>query len=111
MTPRILIAEPNEDVRALLELTVRRLGYEAVSAQERPAREDVDAILLEPACAVGRSVLRRFGDDAPPVICLSVYPREDGFEPSASVAYLVKPASSAAIADALRGVFGEQSRV
>ena len=39
---------------------------------------DVDAMLLEPACAIGRSVLRRFGDDAPPVICLSIYPREAG---------------------------------
>jgi hypothetical protein len=51
-------------------------------------------------------VLRRFGGDAPPVICLSIYPREEGFEPSATVAYLVKPASTAAIGDALRGVFG-----
>jgi CheY-like chemotaxis protein len=105
--PRILIAEANDDVRALLELTVERLGYEVVSPHERPARRDVDAILVEPGCAIGRSVLRRFGDDAPPVICLSIYPRESGLEPSASVAYLVKPASTAAIGDALRGVFGD----
>ena len=107
MKPRILIAEPNEDVRSLLELTVRRLGYEAVRPQERTGRADVDAILLEPACSVGRSVLRRLGDDAPPVVCLSIYPREQGLEPPASVAYLVKPASTAAIADALRTVFGD----
>lgn len=103
MTRRVLIAESDEDVRELLELTVRRLGYEAVAADERG---DVDAVLLEPACAVGRSVLRRFGADAPPVVCLSIYPREEGLEPAASVAYLVKPASSAEIADALRNVFG-----
>ncbi len=103
MTRRVLIAEPDADVRELLELTVRRLGYEAVAVDERG---DVDAVLLEPASAVGRSVLRRFGADAPPVVCLSVYPREEGLEPSASVAYLVKPASSTEIADALRSVFG-----
>ncbi len=103
MTLRVLIAEPDEDVRELLELTVRRLGYEAVAASEC---NDVDAVLLEPACAMGRSVLRRFGADAPPVVCLSIYPREEGLEPSASVAYLVKPASSTEIADALRSVFG-----
>jgi DNA-binding response OmpR family regulator len=107
MIPRVLIAEPNDDVRALLELTVQRLGYEAVRPQDRTARRDVDAILLEPACSVGRSVLRRFGDDAPPVICLSIYPREAGLEPAASVAYLVKPASTSAIGDALRSVFGD----
>ena len=33
MMPRVLIAEPNDDVRSLLELTVRRLGYEAVRPQ------------------------------------------------------------------------------
>ena len=67
MIPRVLIAEPNDDVRALLELTVQRLGYEAVSPNDGTGRGDVDAMLLEPACAIGRSVLRRFGDDAPPV--------------------------------------------
>ena len=103
MTRRVLIAEPDADVRELLELTVRRLGYEAVAVDERG---DVDAVLLEPASAMGRAVLRRFGADAPPVVCLSIYPREEGLEPSASVAYLVKPASSTEIADALRSVFG-----
>jgi DNA-binding response OmpR family regulator len=102
MTRRVLIAEADDDVRDLLELTVRRLGYEAIAADEST---NVDAMLVEPASAVGRSVLRRFGADAPPVICLSIYPREEGFEPAASVAYLVKPASSTEIANALRTVF------
>ena len=106
MSRRVLIAEPNADVRALLELTVHRLGYEPVLPHEA-GRGDVDAILLEPACAVGRSVLRRFGSETPPVVCLSVYPREEGLEPSASVAYLVKPASSAAIGTALGRVFAD----
>jgi len=99
MTRRVLIAEPDQDVRELLELTVRRLGYETAAADEHA---NVDALLLEPGCAMGRSVLRRFGADAPPVVCLSIYPREEGLEPAASVAYLVKPASSTQIAAALR---------
>jgi DNA-binding response OmpR family regulator len=105
VTPRILIAEPDADVRELLELTVRRLGYEAVSAGDSC---DIDAVLLEPACAVGRSVLRGFGADAPPVVCLSVYPREEGLEPSASVAYLMKPVSSSEIGAALRAAVAVQ---
>jgi CheY-like chemotaxis protein len=103
MNRRVLIAESDQDVRELLELTVRRLGYETVAEDHRG---DVDVLLLEPACAAGRSALRRFGADAPPVVCLSIYPREDGLEPAASVAYLVKPSSSNEIADALRNVFG-----
>jgi hypothetical protein len=99
---RVLIAEPDADVRELLEVTVKRLGYEAMS---KPDGGKVDAVLLEPACAAGRSVLRRFGAYAPPVVCLSIYPREDGLEPPSSVAYLLKPASSAQIAGALRGAF------
>ncbi|MDX6486050.1 MAG: two-component system, cell cycle response regulator CpdR [Gaiellaceae bacterium] len=99
MMPRVLIAEPNEDVRALLALTVNRLGYEAVHAG---SSADVDAVLLEPGCPVGRSVLTRFGDSAPPVVCLSIYPRNEDSEPPSSVAHLTKPASSAAIGAALR---------
>ena len=102
MTRRVLIAEPDEDVRELLELTVRRLGYEAVAAGDCG---NVDAMLLEPGCPEGRSALLSFGADSPPVVCLSIYPRADGLEPSGSVAYLVKPASSGEIAAALRGVF------
>jgi DNA-binding response OmpR family regulator len=102
MMRRVLIAESDEDVRALLELTVRRLGYEPVAADEST---DVDAILVEPASAVGRSVLRRFEADSPPVICLSIYPREKALEPAASIAYLVKPVSSTRIASVLRTVF------
>jgi hypothetical protein len=50
-------------------------------------------------------VLRRFEADSPPVICLSIYPREKALEPAASVAYLVKPVSSTKIASVLRTVF------
>jgi CheY-like chemotaxis protein len=105
--PRILIAEPNDDVRSLLELTVSRLGYDVVAAESQDLHHDVDAIILEPGDAVGRSIVARLGDDSPPVICLSIYPREQGLEPSKSVAYLVKPSSTQAIGDALRAVFAE----
>ena len=88
----------------------REVAAETVAAEIRCDADlivphAVDAILVEPASAVGRSVLRRFGADAPPVVCISIYGREEGLEPAASVAYLVKPASSTEIADALRSVF------
>ena len=99
---RVLIAESDDDVRDLLELTVRRLGYEAVTSEESA---DVDAMLVEPASTVGRSALQRFGVDTPPVVCLSIYPPEKALIPAASVAYLVKPASAKQIAAALRVAF------
>jgi DNA-binding response OmpR family regulator len=99
---RVLIAESDDDVRDLLTLTVRRLGYEAVAPDDAAP---VDAMLVEPASVVGRSVLRRLGADAPPVICLSIYPPEEALVPATSVAYLVKPASATQIAAALRVAF------
>lgn len=105
MTRRVLIAEPDSDVRELLELTVERLGYEPVDGAEL---HGVDAVLLEPGSALGDLLLRRLGDDGPPVVCLSIYPREHGLEPAQSVAYLMKPATAADIAEALRDVFAVQ---
>jgi len=105
MNARVLIAECDADIRELLEMTVRRLGYVAVGATDD---SEVDAVLLEPACETGRSVLARFGDAAPPIVCLSIYPREHGLEPATSVAYLTKPATSAQIAKALGRIFAVQ---
>jgi CheY-like chemotaxis protein len=96
---RILIAEPNADVRSLLEVLVRKLGFEPVEAA--PA----DAVLLEPGCEQARATLAGLGDDTPPVVCLSIYPREEGLAPPGSVAYLLKPASRAELGAALRGAF------
>jgi DNA-binding response OmpR family regulator len=105
MSPRILIAECDTDIRELLEMTLQRLGYVPVYPSDDTT---VDAVLLEPACESGRLVLQRFGDDVPPVVCLSIYPREHGLEPATSVAYLTKPATSAQIAKALGRIFTVQ---
>ena len=104
MKRRVLIAEPNAEVRRFLELTVERLGYIAVAAPSAGPPPAVDAVLLEPAAPETRSLLHRFGDDVPPVVCLSVYPREAGLAPPESVAYLVKPSSTAALGHALRTI-------
>ena len=103
--PRVLIAEPNADVRLMLELTVRRLGYQTVSSLEPGERPRADIVLLEPACPIERSVLGQFGDRVPPVVCLSIYPRDALIAPLETVAYLEKPASSKALGAALSGAF------
>jgi hypothetical protein len=105
MSPRVLIAECDTDIRELLEMTLQLLGYVPVYPSDDTS---VDAMLLEPACKTGQEVLKRFGDDVPPVVCLSIYPREHGLEPPTSVAYLTKPATSAQIAKALGRIFTVQ---
>ena len=101
MMPRVLILEPHEDVRMLLEFSMRRLGYEPVAPADC-SPGTVDAVVLEPSWAHGRTILRLLGDVIPPVVCLSIFPREAGFAPAESVAYLTKPSSLQELGDALR---------
>lgn len=102
---RVLVSDPDSDVRRLIEQTLARLGYEAVHDAPGEPPPAVDAVVLEPSAAEGQSLLRRFGEGAPPVICFSIYPREAGFEPPGSRAYLVKPSSRAQLAQALGALF------
>jgi DNA-binding response OmpR family regulator len=102
---RILVADPDSDVRSLLAATLARLGYEPVQPTEDEPLPEVDAVVLEPARPDGHSLLRRFGEAVPPVICLSIYPREAGLEPPGSFAYLVKPSSRAQLGAALGLLF------
>ena len=102
---RVLVSDPDADIRALLEETLRRLGYEPVRSNGEGLPPAVDAVVLEPGCREGRSLVHRFGDGLPPVICFSIYPREAGLEPPGSVAYLLKPASRGELRDALSGLF------
>lgn len=97
MTKRVLVCEPDPDVRRLLELTVLRLGHEPVS------QGDADAVLMEPACPVAQSALRRVARRVP-VVCFSVQPREEGLAPPDTVAYLLKPTENGRLAAALAGV-------
>ena len=89
MRKRILVCEPDHDVRALLELSLEKLGHEPV----RSEFDVVDAIVLEPGCAVARARLRRFGQETPPVVCISIHPPEADLAPPGTVDYLMKPVS------------------
>lgn len=98
MKKRILVCEPDRDVRALLELSVAKLGYEVAGALEG----DVDLVLLEPNCAVSRSQLRRFRNGVPPIVCISTHPPEAQLAPPETVAYVMKPVRRERLGAALR---------
>lgn len=89
---RVLICEPHDDISALLELVVRRLGHEpVVSMYGDPDDTDVDAAVIEPGEPVGMALARSLRERGIPVLFTSIYPAEDDALELQPSAYLVKP--------------------
>jgi len=72
---RILVCEPQAEVRELLGHVVERLGHEPVFPNCSTPR-DVDVVLLEPGDPWARSAASPFLDrrSRTPVVCASIYP-------------------------------------
>ncbi len=73
---RILISEPDDDVRRLLERMIARLGHEPIAVR-MPTPEQLtsaDALVVEPAAPVGAVLAQaaRLVDPSLPLICASV---------------------------------------
>lgn len=89
---RVLICEPHDDISALLELVVRRLGHEPIAFDGGAVDHiGVDAAVIEPGEASALEVARSLRARDVPVLFTSIYPPDDrmlGLEPAA---YLVKP--------------------
>jgi hypothetical protein len=85
-----LISEPHDDISALLELVVRRLGHEPVPADGNDDL-DVDAAVIEPGEEVGLGLARRLRAHGVPVLFTSIYPAEPETLALSPEAYLVKP--------------------
>ena len=93
---RILVCEPNPEVRGLLGHVVARLGHETVYAEMAPGDvvdHDVDVLLLEPADPRGLSIAQvlRLRREELPIVCASIYPQTPHSRRLDPVAYLVKP--------------------
>ena len=89
---RVLICEPHDDIAALLELVVRRLGHDPVVCMgEEVEHVGIDAAVIEPGEPLGLRLARSLRAQDVPVLFTSIYPADDaslGLDPSA---YLVKP--------------------
>jgi hypothetical protein len=104
---RVLICEPDPEVRELLSRVVVRLGHEPLfdNAELAP----VDAIVLEPSHApsVERAQAFRAVNGHTPIVCASIDLPDAGSHRLAPTAYLVKPFAlpdlEAALSRALNG--------
>jgi CheY-like chemotaxis protein len=102
---RILVLEPDPDVRDLLVRLIRHLGHDAPRTDKGFVP---DAVLVEPGDAHSAARARKLVDQHSglPVVCASIYPRSietTGLKP---VAYLTKPISLPELRSALAAALG-----
>ena len=89
---RVLICEPHNDISALLELVVQRLGHEPVRfAGGSLEGLDVDAAVVEPGEDTALRVARALRARDVPVLFASIYPPDNELLELRPVTYLVKP--------------------
>jgi DNA-binding response OmpR family regulator len=106
---RVLICEPHDDISALLELVVRRLGHEPVTHSGGDLDLAVDAAVIEPGDGPGLRVAKRLRALNVPVLFTSIYPAEAEMLELSPAAYLVKPFPLYALERALDGVLAAQN--
>jgi CheY-like chemotaxis protein len=101
---RVLICEPHDDISALLELVVRRLGHEPITyAGDDLGELGVDAAVIEPGVELGLKVARGLRARNVPVLFTSIYPADAEVLELSPTAYLVKPFPLYALERALAG--------
>jgi CheY-like chemotaxis protein len=88
---RILICEPDPEVRELLRHVVERRGHQAIL--EPNGLRDLAAVVLEPADVVSVEVAQaaRANDPELPIVCASIDPPTAGSRRLAPIAHVVKP--------------------
>jgi DNA-binding response OmpR family regulator len=89
---RVLICEPHDDISALLELVVRRLGHEPIAFGGGDVDHiRVDAAVIEPGEESALQVARSLRSRSVPVLFTSIYPPDPRMLDLKPAAYLVKP--------------------
>lgn len=89
---RVILCEPHDDINALLEHVVRRLGHEPVVwVGNESDLVGADAAVVEPGEAEGMRLARRLRRDGVPLVLISIFPSDDTVTLLEPRAYLVKP--------------------
>jgi hypothetical protein len=104
---RILICEPHDDISALLELVVRRLGHEPVAFIGGDVDHiGIDVAVVEPGESAALKVARGLRAKNIPVLFTSIYPPDNDLLALQPSAYLVKPFPLYALERALQSALG-----
>jgi CheY-like chemotaxis protein len=105
---RVLILEPDPEVRELIRRVVARLGHEPVAPARVPVRAPaaVDALFLEPAWAPALELAGRLRERDPKlqVVFESIEPESPGLGNLQPVRHLVKPYGLRALEQAIKAV-------
>lgn len=89
---RILICEPHDDIVALLELVIRRVGHEPVVYDGDDAvLGGIDAAVIEPGEQEGLALANALRTRGVPLLFTSIYPADQDLLALEPDAYLVKP--------------------
>ena len=89
---RVLICEPHDDISALLEVVVRRLGHDAVVWRGNDSDlVGVHAAVIEPGEADGMRVAKRLRAESVPVLFTSIFPADATMLALEPRVYLLKP--------------------
>lgn len=101
---RVLVLEPDAEIRRLFCQMLTRLGHEPrVLAGAANGAEDCDAVLLEPAWRAGVERARRLaaGPGARPIVAASIHSAGTAAAGLPVVRHLVKPFTLVQLADAI----------
>lgn len=110
---RVLLEDPNDDVRDLIAVLLEQLGCRVFSSspEDTTRARRLDLIVVEPASPSGRRLLdvHVATRSSVPVVCVSIYPRERVGLPLQPSAYLVKPFDTGGFQEAVLAALGRPS--
>jgi CheY-like chemotaxis protein len=107
---RVLILEPQSEIRQLVGRVAGRLGHEALTEPPAPLH-GIDAIVLEPESLRGLTVAQELRERSPelPIICASIAAPSAKTRALGPVAYLLKPFTLQDLERALSSALPTQS--
>lgn len=107
--PRVLVVEPDAEIRELFSNMLTRLGHDPLAADpDRGTLPDCDVVLLEPAWELGTALVRSLLRDRPslPVVAASIFPPHRLAEVDVTpVSHLTKPFTLVQLSEAIAGAF------